>query len=76
MAKQIGEDTKVTLDLKTIGMLLAGAAEGDQWWDYQAGANFGWKISKSLGIFADTEYTRMWDSKMFITSFGLNYTFR
>ena len=25
MAKQIGEDTKVTLDLKTIGMLLAGA---------------------------------------------------
>ena len=39
-------------------------------------ANFGWKITKSLGIFADTEYTRMWDSKMFITSFGLNYTFR
>lgn len=25
MAQQIGEDTKVTLDLKTIGMLLAGA---------------------------------------------------
>tara|TARA_X000001382_G_scaffold106627_2_gene82083 strand:+ start:833 stop:1117 length:285 start_codon:yes stop_codon:yes gene_type:complete len=25
MANQIGEDTKVTLDLKTIGMLLAGA---------------------------------------------------
>lgn len=25
MAKQLGEDTKVTLDLKTIGMLLAGA---------------------------------------------------
>ena len=25
MAKQIGEDTKVTLDLKTIGMLIAGA---------------------------------------------------
>ena len=24
MAKQIGEDTKVTLDLKTIGMLIAG----------------------------------------------------
>ena len=55
---------------------LADAAEGDQWWDYQAGANFGWKISKSLGVFADTEYTKMWDSEMFITSFGLNYTFR
>lgn len=25
MAQQLGEDTKVTLDLKTIGMLLAGA---------------------------------------------------
>lgn len=24
MAKQIGEDTKITLDLKTIGMILAG----------------------------------------------------
>ena len=26
MAKQIGEDTKVTLDLKTIGMLAVGIA--------------------------------------------------
>lgn len=26
MAKQIGEDTKITLDLKTIGMVLAGVA--------------------------------------------------
>ena len=26
MAKQIGEDTKVTLDLKTIGMAAAGLA--------------------------------------------------
>ena len=26
MAKQIGEDTKVTLDLKTIGMILVGVA--------------------------------------------------
>ena len=25
MAKQIGEDTKVTLDLKTIGMIVSGA---------------------------------------------------
>jgi|TARA_R100001443_G_scaffold116156_1_gene135818 ubiquinone biosynthesis protein UbiJ len=25
MAKQIGEDTKVTLDLKTIGMIIGGA---------------------------------------------------
>jgi len=26
MAKQIGEDTKITLDLKTIGMILVGVA--------------------------------------------------
>lgn len=26
MAKQIGEDTKITLDLKTIGMVLVGVA--------------------------------------------------
>ena len=25
MAKQIGEDTKVTLDLKTIGLIIGGA---------------------------------------------------
>ena len=55
---------------------LADAAEGEQWWDYQGGANIGIKIGKSIGIFADAEYTKMWDSEFFITSFGINYTFR
>ena len=55
---------------------LADAAEGEQWWDFQAGANIGWKLSKSIGLFAEGEYTRMWDSKFFISSFGINYTFR
>ena len=55
---------------------LADAAKGEQWWDYQAGANIGWKLSKSIGIFAEGEYTRMWDSEFFITTFGINYTFR
>jgi len=55
---------------------LADAAKGEQWWDYQGGANIGIKIGKSIGIFADAEYTRMWDSEFFITSFGINYTFR
>ena len=54
----------------------ADAAEGEQWWDYQAGANIGWKLSKSIGIFAEGEYTKMWDSEFFITTFGINYTFR
>ena len=55
---------------------LADAAKGDQWSDYQAGLMFGWKISKSLGIFAEGEYTKFWDSEIFQTNFGLNITLR
>ena len=36
----------------------------------------GWKINKNLGIFAEGEYSKMWDSELFITTFGLNFTFR
>ena len=37
MAKQIGEDTKITLDLKTIGMLAVGIASlGGMWFALQA----------------------------------------
>ena len=37
MAKQIGEETKVTLDLKTIGMVLVGvAAVVGMWFALQA----------------------------------------
>ena len=37
MAKQIGEDTKVTLDLKTIGMLIAGVLTlAGMWFALQA----------------------------------------
>ena len=55
---------------------LADDADGEQWWDYQAGANIGWKLSKSIGVFAEGEYTKMWDSEFFITTFGVNFTFR
>jgi hypothetical protein len=47
-----------------------------QWEDYSAGLNLGWKISKNLGVFAEGEYSKMWDSELFITTFGLNFTFR
>ena len=47
-----------------------------QWEDYQFGANFGFKITKSIGIFAEGEYTKFWDTRIFNTSFGINYTFR
>ena len=37
MAKQIGEETKITLDLKTIGMILVGVAtEVGMWFALQA----------------------------------------
>ena len=51
-------------------------AEGEQWDDYSAGVNFGWKIGKNLGVFAEGEYAKMWDSELFMSSFGINYSFR
>ena len=51
-------------------------AEGEQWEDYQFGINFGWKIGKNLGVFAEGEYNKMWDSEFFNSTFGINYTFR
>ena len=48
----------------------------EQWEDYQAGINFGWKVGKNLGIFIDGEYTKFWDTKIFNSTFGINYTFR
>lgn len=50
--------------------------EGEQWSDYQAGLMFGWKVSKALGVFVEGEYTKFWDSKIYGTNFGINYTFR
>jgi hypothetical protein len=50
--------------------------EGEQWDDYQAGLVLGWKISKSLGIFVEGEYTKFWDSEIFNSNFGINFTFR
>ena len=56
MAKQIGEDTKVTLDLKTIGMGIAGlAALIGMWFALQADI----ALAKELPEPADPEITRM-----------------
>jgi len=49
---------------------------GEQWDDYQAGIIFGWKLSKSIGVFAEGEYTKFWDSKIYNSSVGINFTFR
>jgi len=51
-------------------------SELEQWSDYSFGTNFGWKINKNLGVFIEGEYAKMWDSELFNTSFGLNYTIK
>lgn len=48
-------------------------AELEQWEDWQAGISFGWKISKSIGVFVEGEYTRFWDSEIYQSSIGLNF---
>lgn len=56
MAKQIGEDTKVTLDLKTIGMAAAGIGTVvAMWFALQADI----AEAKELPVPADPEITRM-----------------
>ena len=45
-------------------------SELQQWEDYNAGINLGWKINKNLGIFIEGEYAKMWDSELFNTSIG------
>jgi|TARA_A100001391_G_scaffold145239_1_gene102840 hypothetical protein len=56
MAKEIGEDTKVTLDLKTIGIGVAGLATlMGMWFALQADI----AEAKELPVPADPEITRM-----------------
>lgn len=51
-------------------------SEPEQWSDYSFGTSLGFKINKNLGVFIEGEYSKMWDSKLYQTTFGLNYTFR
>lgn len=51
-------------------------AELEQWDDYSFGASFGWKVGKNLGVFVEGEFSKMWDSKLYQSTFGLNYTFK
>jgi len=51
-------------------------SELEQWKDYQAGVVFGWKLSKSIGVFVEGEYTKFWDSKIYNGSVGLNVTLK
>ena len=51
-------------------------SEPEQWEDIQFGLNFGWKVGKNIGIFAEGEYNKMWDTEFFNSTFGINFTFR
>ena len=48
----------------------------EQWTDYSFGVSLGYKVGKNFGIFAEGEYSKMWDSRLYQTTFGINYTFR
>ena len=46
---------------------------GGQWLDYNAGMIFGYKITKSLGAFAEGKYNKYWDRTWYDVKFGINY---
>jgi len=48
----------------------------EQWTDYSFGVSLGYKVGNNFGIFAEGEYSKMWDSRLYQTTFGINYTFR
>ena len=51
-------------------------SQPEQWNDFSSGVSFGWKVGRNIGIFAEGEYMKMWDSKLFQTTFGINFTFK
>ncbi len=56
------------------GQLLDGSRP-EQWLDYSAGCNVGWNIKRHFGIFIESEYAKMWDSRLFNAMVGINYQF-
>ena len=55
------------------------AAENDggkNWLDYQAGLGFGWKIKRAFGLFAEGEYSKLWDKDIYNAKVGFNINFR
>ena len=51
-------------------------AELEQWQDMQGGIMFGWKLWKTVGLFAEAEYVKFWDREIFNTNFGINVTLK
>ena len=46
---------------------------GDQWYDYSGGLIFGYKLNKSLGLFAEGKYNKYWNREWYDFKFGINY---
>ena len=44
-----------------------------QWLDYSGGLIFGYKFSKSLGVFAEGKYNKYWNREWHNFSVGINY---
>ena len=47
--------------------------DGEQWYDYSGGLIFGYKYSKSLGVFVEGKYNKYWNREWHDFSFGVNY---
>jgi len=46
---------------------------GGQWTDYSGGLIFGYKLTKSLGLFAEGTYNQYWNRNWHNFSMGVNY---
>ena len=49
---------------------------GKNWTDYQVGLVMGLKIKKWFGLFAEGEYSKLWDKKIYNAKVGFNVNFR
>ena len=47
--------------------------EGKQWLDYSGGLIFGYKVTKSLGVFVEGKYNRYWNRTWYDFKLGMNY---
>ena len=47
--------------------------DGEQWYDYSGGLILGYKLSKSIGLFAEGKYNKYWNREWYDFKFGINY---
>ena len=47
--------------------------DGEQWYDYSGGLIFGYKLNRSLGLFAEGKYNKYWNREWYDFKAGINY---